>query len=391
MRARARPVPDTGHRDVVNGVATAIWGDLHQGNYTRAAGACTMDGSHVTAWVGAYYHPLKLVRDTVSLCKSAEQGTYSLNPEIPDEGKGHQLRLACGLTCASSRSCGSTDTVLNWGDPVGDDHQGDGQLVVTDDACSAVNSYTSIDGVGWQNTQQAKYMLYGVQGYIGCLTQSSSFAGIWKNSFKSKAESKDAYSISGCKPAESFAGDICNASDFPENTALVTSVATNRMYLEPALVGSADVDYRAGSEFNDIGTIAGVLGAINLRSGDRIDAVNPVYSSTVMGISGGLTGGPTHGGSGGSPTSLTGLKDDPVVSVSMCSAEKDHQSRAGYLSFKTRSGRTLSGGKGNLSCVTVAPAGKILYGFYGRSGGELDVLGTIWGDPATSGGGGIKR
>jgi hypothetical protein len=63
----------------------------------------------------------------------------------------------------------------------------------------------------------------------------------------------------------------------------------------------------------------------------------------------------------------------------MCEATKDGQERAGHIKLTTKSGRTLSGGSGSGNCKTIAPENMQFYGFYGRSGTEVDVLGTYWG------------
>ena len=65
--------------DVVDGKVTSAWADLHTGYYALARGALTtVDDRHVVAWVGAYYHPLKLLSTTSSVW-SVGSGGNSLN------------------------------------------------------------------------------------------------------------------------------------------------------------------------------------------------------------------------------------------------------------------------------------------------------------------------
>jgi hypothetical protein len=151
----------------------------------------------------------------------------------------------------------------------------------------------------------------------------------------------------------------------------VTSVPYANIYLEGAVAGSADVDYGAGSMFDDLPWIRALPRSITVRSGQRIDSVSTTYGD------GGVQG---HGGSGGSPWSMGNLDKDPIVRVELCSGAKDGRVRTGHIKLQTYSGVIKQGGNGYDGCVTIAPYGKMLYGFYGRSGTEVDAIGTYWGD-----------
>lgn len=364
--------------DVVNGAVTSVWADMHQGYYARARGKLGMrTDTRVMAWVGAYYHALKLDRETTSVCKSEWEGGYGLTSNIPSGNKtGDGLRFLCAGTCGSSRSCQPTDTILNWGDPSGEDITGDGQIVVVDDACKAVNSYTSLDGVTYGAALQSKYMLYTVKGYLGCLADTS-HPGRWPDgkTFKSRSVYTKAYELDGCEPGNVGAGNICNATHFADDTKWVTSRAPSNMFLEPTVAGDADVDYAAGAPFNDIHYINGRPTSITFRTGKRVDKVSTTYQD------GGIQG---HGGEGGSAITMNGLANDPIVRVELCTAKKDGKVRVGHIKLKTYSGAMKEGGEGYGDCKTIAPYGKMLYGFYGRAGKEIDVLGTIWGELPSS-------
>lgn len=348
--------------DVVNGAVTSVWADMHEGFYARSRGELAMDGDHVVAWVGEYYHPLKLVRETSSLCKSEPDG-YGLSDNVTSTG----LRFVCLGTCGSARSCMPYDTILNWGDPAGETYQGEGQLAIVTDVCNAQSTYNGPDGTSYYSSSKGG-SLDSMKGYLGCLRNDQ----YWTSTLKSKDAYTRTYSLDGCKSGNTAGGSICNATHFGEGKKWVTSRATSNLYIEPAVAGSADVDYAAGNPFNDLPNIGGVLKRIVYRTGKRVDSVIGVWTS----------GGSqeSHGGDGGSQAILDGLDKDPVVRVELCSAKIDGKVRAGHVKFQTYKGVMQQGGGGYDNCQTIAPYGKALYGFYGRAGGEMDMLGTIWGD-----------
>ena len=269
------------------------------------------------------------------------------------------------------------DTILNWGDPSGSDYEGEGQIVMVDAACSATGSYTSADGQTFTQTN-----LEALKGYA-CGSLPSGAAGNWQATFKSKAAYKDAYGLLGCKAGESSAGSICNATHFVEGQPWATSRSLANVYMEPAVAGAVNVHYAAGTPFSDLAFLIGRPLSITFRAGARVNAVSVTWGASAGSVVGGLQGTQSHGGTGGSPTTVNGLADDPIVQVELCSVTQDQKMRTGSLKLVTRSGKVYVGGKGRDSCQTVAPSGKILYGFYGRAGDELDSLGTYWGD-ATS-------
>jgi hypothetical protein len=265
--------------------------------------------------------------------------------------------------------------VLNWGDPSGETYEGYGHLVMVPDVCT-VNvalrqSYTSPDGISYTAP------LYEMQNYIGCVIgYYPPSVTDWQNTLKKHDAFTKPYSLEACKDGDASAGSICNASYLGSGGKLwTTSVASFNMYLEPATAGNADVDYAAGNPFDDLPYIKGMPKSITFRTGARVDSVSTTYTDN--GIQG-------HGGTGGSATTMNGLDTDPIVRVELCSGTRDGRVRAGHIKLQTYSGIIKQGGNGYDNCRTIAPYGKMLYGFYGRAGVEVDLIGTYWGDLPTS-------
>ncbi len=335
--------------DVVNGSLTSVWADLHKGAYARTLSQINLyNSTHVTAWAGKYYNSLKLITDK--------------NPACNEGSIASELEAACYAECAVGSTCGIGDPAMNFGDPTGDTQQANGKLVMVEDVCATTGtSYTSPDGITYSGTR-----LEAMKAYLGC----DGAAGAWSNSFRSKPQYSDPYALKGCKEGDTRGGNVCRASAFGKDDVWTTWSGSGR-YLESAAVGNADVDYWAGTAFNDMLSVSERPGSITLRTGSRVDKVSVTYTDGTV---------KSHGGSGGSarPT-LSGLDTDPVVSVILCEGSDNGRERAGYIKLTTKAGRTLEGGNGSSNCKTIAPTNMQLYGFYGRSGSEVDLLGTYWG------------
>ncbi len=349
--------------DVVDSRVISVWVDMHQGYYarTRDGGLTMYNSDRVTAWVGAYYNSLKLIDDTTHVCKS-----NWINPDI---SIATGLVAACSTACVTANDCGKLDTILNFGDYVGTNLKNqDGKLVMADHACSAKTDtdYVSADGITYNPKQ-----LRGLRNYIGCDGAGTPWEG-GKSTYRSKQQVTSPYELLGCKSgAASDGGDICNAAHFNSTQTWKTSGSFRNMYLEVRTAGSADVDYTAGTPFNNIHYIKAVPTLVSIRSGRRVDAVNVEWADS---------SGANYGGTGGSLKTLSGLAADPVIAVEVCNVNYDDNLRVGHLKFITQSGRVMEGGDGYDSCVTTQPAGKRFLGFYGRYGAEMDLVGTIWGD-----------
>ncbi|MFC8358985.1 jacalin-like lectin [Streptomyces griseorubiginosus] len=127
-----------------------------------------------------------------------------------------------------------------------------------------------------------------------------------------------------------------------------------------------------GDYFNDIsGVPAGARATtIGLRAGSRVDQMSVTLANgTTL----------THGGTGGTASSLTLGSDEYVTTAQLCQGVKDGNTRIFYAKFTTNLGRTLTGGSTTSDCVTrTAPGGWQIAGFHGRTGDEVDKIGFIY-------------
>ncbi|MFE8947779.1 jacalin-like lectin [Streptomyces sp. NPDC007856] len=127
-----------------------------------------------------------------------------------------------------------------------------------------------------------------------------------------------------------------------------------------------------GDYFDDIDAVpaGGHATTVALRSGARVDQMS-------LTLAGGTT--LTHGGTGGTASSLTLGSDEYVTSAYLCQGQTDGHSRIFYARFTTNLGRALAGGTTTSDCVTrTAPSGWQIAGFHGRSGDEVDKIGFIY-------------
>jgi hypothetical protein len=127
-----------------------------------------------------------------------------------------------------------------------------------------------------------------------------------------------------------------------------------------------------GDYYNDISSVpAGARATtLGLRAGSRIDQLSlTLANGTTL----------THGGTGGTASSLTLGSGEYVTTANLCQAEKDGHTRIFYAKFTTNLGRTLTGGTTTSDCVTrTAPTGRQIAGFHGRGGDEVDKIGFIY-------------
>ncbi|MER5713889.1 jacalin-like lectin [Streptomyces sp. NPDC002132] len=127
-----------------------------------------------------------------------------------------------------------------------------------------------------------------------------------------------------------------------------------------------------GDHYNDVDAVpAGARPAgITLRSGARVDGV-----SLTLGDGKVLT----HGGTGGTASSLALGSGEYLTSAQLCQGQKDGRTRIFSAKFTTNLGRNVSGGTTTSDCVTrTAPSGWQIAGFHGRGGDEVDKLGFIY-------------
>ncbi|MFJ2238254.1 jacalin-like lectin [Streptomyces sp. NPDC087859] len=127
-----------------------------------------------------------------------------------------------------------------------------------------------------------------------------------------------------------------------------------------------------GDYYNDIGSVpAGARATtVALRAGSRVDQVSlTLANGTTL----------THGGTGGTASSLTLGSGEYVTTAYLCQGQKDDHTRIFYAKFTTNLGRTLAGGTTTSDCVTrTAPSGWQIAGFHGRTGDEVDKVGFVY-------------
>jgi endonuclease/exonuclease/phosphatase family metal-dependent hydrolase len=127
-----------------------------------------------------------------------------------------------------------------------------------------------------------------------------------------------------------------------------------------------------GTAFNDADNLPSTVSprTLTLRGASRLDAVSLTHD-------GGTT--LSHGGTGGTATSLTLATGEHLTSVKLTEGQNDSQTRIFSASFTTDKGRTLSSGTATTDTKTfTAPSGWQIAGFTGRSGDEIDKLGVLY-------------
>lgn len=127
-----------------------------------------------------------------------------------------------------------------------------------------------------------------------------------------------------------------------------------------------------GDYFNDItGVPAGARATtVGLRAGSRVDQLSlTLANGTAL----------SHGGTGGTASSLTLGSGEYLTAAQLCQGVKDGNTRIFYAKFTTSLGRTLAGGTTTSDCVTrTAPTGWQIAGFHGRTGDEVDKIGFVY-------------
>ena len=142
--------------------------------------------------------------------------------------------------------------------------------------------------------------------------------------------------------------------------------------LDPSLRASDFFGGPHGTAFNDADDLPATPAprTLTLRGGSRLDAVALTHD-----------GGSalTHGGTGGTATSLTLAAGEHLTTVKLTQGQKDGRTRIFSAAFTTDKGRTLSSGTATSDAKTfTAPPGWHIVGFTGRSGDEIDKLGVLY-------------
>ncbi|MFD5859343.1 jacalin-like lectin [Streptomyces chartreusis] len=142
--------------------------------------------------------------------------------------------------------------------------------------------------------------------------------------------------------------------------------------LDPSLRASDFFGGPHGTAFNDADDLPATPAprTLTLRGGSRLDAVALTHD-----------GGSalTHGGTGGTATSLTLATGEHLTTVKLTQGQKDGRTRIFSAAFTADKGRTLSSGTATSDAKTfTAPSGWQIVGFTGRSGDEIDKLGVLY-------------
>ncbi|MFB6636733.1 jacalin-like lectin [Streptomyces chartreusis] len=142
--------------------------------------------------------------------------------------------------------------------------------------------------------------------------------------------------------------------------------------LDPSLRASDFFGGPHGTAFNDADDLPATPAprTLTLRGGSRLDAVTLTHN-----------GGSalTHGGTGGTATSLTLAAGEHLTTVKLTQGQKDGRTRIFSAAFTTDKGRTLSSGTATSDAKAfTAPPGWHIVGFTGRSGDEIDKLGVLY-------------
>jgi len=127
-----------------------------------------------------------------------------------------------------------------------------------------------------------------------------------------------------------------------------------------------------GTAFNDSDDLPATPSprTLTLRGGSRLDGISLTHD-------GGTT--LTHGGTGGTDTSLTLASGEHLTSVKLTQGQKDGRTRIFSAAFTTDRSRTLASGTATTDAATfTAPSGWQIVGFTGRSADEIDQLGVVY-------------
>ncbi|MPY62031.1 jacalin-like lectin [Streptomyces spongiae] len=142
--------------------------------------------------------------------------------------------------------------------------------------------------------------------------------------------------------------------------------------LDPSLRASDFFGGPHGTAFNDADDLPSTVSprTLTLRGGSRLDAVSLSHGDgTVL----------SHGGTGGTATSLTLASGEHLTSVKLTQGQKDGRTRLFSAAFTTDKGRSLSSGTATSDAKTfTAPSGWQIAGFTGRAGDEIDKLGVLY-------------
>ncbi|MCF1597218.1 jacalin-like lectin [Streptomyces muensis] len=142
--------------------------------------------------------------------------------------------------------------------------------------------------------------------------------------------------------------------------------------LDPSLRASDFFGGPHGTAFNDADDLPATPSprTLTLRGASRLDAVSLTHDGGAA---------LTHGGTGGTATSLTLASGEHLTSVKLTQGQKDGRTRIFSAAFTTDKGRTPASGTATSDARTfTAPSGWQIVGFTGRAGAEVDKLGVLY-------------
>ena len=126
-----------------------------------------------------------------------------------------------------------------------------------------------------------------------------------------------------------------------------------------------------GTPFTDVEAVrpGATVRSVTLSGGARLDRVGiTLADGTVL----------AHGGTGGTPTTLTLQPGEHLTEATLTRGQRDGRTRIFSVRITTNLGRTVAAGTPTTDSVTLtAPAGWHIAGFTGRAGAEIDKLGVV--------------
>ncbi|MEV1120214.1 jacalin-like lectin [Actinosynnema sp. NPDC049800] len=127
-----------------------------------------------------------------------------------------------------------------------------------------------------------------------------------------------------------------------------------------------------GTPFTDVEAIrpGTTVREVTLSGGARLDRIGlTLADGTAL----------AHGGTGGTPTTLTLQPGEHLTTATLTRGQRDGRTRVFSVRITTTLGRTVTAGTPTADQVTfTAPAGWHIAGFTGRSGAEVDRLGVVY-------------
>ncbi len=129
-----------------------------------------------------------------------------------------------------------------------------------------------------------------------------------------------------------------------------------------------------GTWFSDVPALAAKTApkasVLTFRGASRLDSV-------AITLGDGTTF--THGGTGGTASTLTLGSGESWVSAQLCQGQKSGNTRNFYIKATTSAGRELEAGTATSDCTTfAAPDGWAIVGFLGQDGDEMDQLAFVY-------------